>query len=494
MSIAMTKFISFHKALLVLPFLILTACSTNQATGRNQFTGLMPASKEASIGAQEHEKILAQFGGAVKDKALRDYVTRVGQKIVPHTERPEVNYTFTLLDSPVVNAFALPGGYVYVTRGILMLANNEAELAAVIAHEIGHVTARHSAERYSTSVLTSVGASILSAAIKVDGASQALGLGANLYLSSYSRSQEHEADDLGIRYLSRAGYDTNAMAGFLKSLEASSALEAKETGNNSRPPSYLSTHPVTAERVTRSVAKAAEFPQSSKETNRLSYLKTINGMEISNSAAQGFVDNNKFIHPEIGFMFPIPANYKTQNSAKNFVAQSKLQNGGTLILTGGQKDPSQSLEDFLRMAILKGDMSGARDFGTNTINGFKTASVERTGAINNRKSNIRNIVYQWDQNTVYVLTLAMPVGLPAAEMTELQKSAFGFKRMSASDKSKYRPKTLSFRVAKSGDTIQSMSSRFPYNDGLNADRFRVINGMNVDEQVRANQAYKIIVQ
>ena len=194
----MTKFAFTIKTILLTSTLItVTACSTNQATGRNQFTGLMPASQESQIGAQEHEKILAQYGGVVKDAALRNYVAAIGQKLVPYTERQDVQYTFTLLDSPVVNAFALPGGYVYITRGILTLANNESELAGVIGHEIGHVTARHSAERYSTSVLTGLGASILSAVINVNGASQALGLGANLYLSSYSRSQEHESDDSG---------------------------------------------------------------------------------------------------------------------------------------------------------------------------------------------------------------------------------------------------------------------------------------------------------
>ena len=166
----MTNINKFFKLIIIFPLLTLTACSTNQATGRNQFTGLMPASQEAAIGAQEHEKILAQFGGEIKDQQIKNYVTRVGQKIVPYTERQDVGYTFTVLDSPVVNAFALPGGYVYVTRGILTLANSEADLAAVMAHEIGHVTARHSAERYSTSVLTGLGANIIAAAINVDGA------------------------------------------------------------------------------------------------------------------------------------------------------------------------------------------------------------------------------------------------------------------------------------------------------------------------------------
>ncbi len=486
---------TYFKLILLFPLLTLAACSTNQATGRNQFTGLMPASQEAQIGAQEHEKILAQYGGVVKDKALRDYVTRVGQKLVPFTERQDVKYTFTLLDSPVVNAFALPGGYVYITRGILTLANNESELAGVIGHEIGHVTARHSAERYSTSVVTSIGASILSAAIKVDGASQALGLGANLYLSSYSRSQEHESDDLGIRYLSRAGYDPMGMANFLKALDASAALEAKEAGQKTNSaPNYFSTHPVTAERVSRSIAEAQKYPNGPNATNRIDYMKAISGMTVGDSAEQGFVDSGKFVHPELGFIFDIPNNYKTENSAASFVAQSKSNNGGTLIFTGGTKKQGQSIEDYLRQVVLKGDMSNARDFGTNTINGFKTASVERTGSINGVKSNIRIIVIEWDADTIYQMVLAMPIGLSATEVSALQSAAFSFKRLSPSDKNKYRPKTLSMRVAKSGHTVAAMSARFPYNDGLNEERFRVINGMGAGEQPRANQAYKVIVQ
>lgn len=490
----MTKLKQTIKTFLICGVLItVSACSTNQATGRNQFTGLMPASKEAQIGAQEHEKILKQFGGEVKDKALRDYVNRVGQKLVPHTERKDVTYTFTLLDSPVVNAFALPGGYVYVTRGILALANNEAELAGVIGHEIGHVTARHSAERYSSSVVVGLGASILSAAIKVDGASQALGLGANLYLSSYSRSQEHESDDLGIRYLSRAGYDTNGMAGFLKQLEASAKLETLETGKSKNVPSYLSTHPVTAERVSRSLAKAAEYPSQGK-TNRIAYLKAISGMEIGDSAAQGFMVDNKFVHPELGFAFDIPKNYKTENTASAFMAQSKSRNGGTIIFTGGQKKAGQSVENYLRQTVLKGDLSGARDFGTNIINGFKTASVERTGAINGVKSNIRTIIFEWDKDTVYQMAIAMPVGVSSAGANALQQSALSFKRLSSADKRKYRPKKLTFRVASAGDTVEKMSARFPYNDGLNAERFRTINGMRSGEQPIKGSAYKVIVQ
>lgn len=491
----MTKIMPLFKfLLLILPVMVLTACSTNQATGRNQFTGLMSADSEAKIGAEEHQKILAQFGGAVEDAKLRNYVTKIGQKIVPHTERKDVTYTFTLLDSPVVNAFALPGGYVYVTRGILTLANSEAELAAVIAHEIGHVTARHSAERYSTSVLTGLGATILSAAINVQGASQALNLGANLYLSSYSRSQEHEADDLGVRYLSRAKYDPTAMAGFLRSLEASSALEALETGRNTKTPSYLSTHPVTAERVTRSAQAAASYPQQAALDNRLTYMKMINGMTIGDSAKQGFETNGKFVHPDLGFMLDLPQGFTVQNSAQAVLIGGKNAQDGTILLTSGKKTPDQSIEDYLRQVVLKGDMSGARDFGTNRVNGFSTASVETTGTVNNRRATLRTIVFEWDRTQVYQLTLVMPNGIQAAEIENLRESAFSFRRMTTADKTRYQPKHLSFRVGKAGDTVESLSRHFPYDDPLNAQRFRVLNALGPNDPIRIGQAYKVIVQ
>ena len=300
---------------------------------------------------------------------------------------------------------------------------------------------------------------------------------------------------LGIRYISRAGYDPIGMAGFLTSLEASSKLEAKEAGQSGNSaPSYLSTHPVTSERIAQSIAEAGKYTDGAKNTNRINYIKAISGMTVGDSAEQGFVADNKFIHPELGFMFDLPTGYKTENTAAAFIAQSKSSNGGTLLFTGGSKTAGQSVEDYLRQTVLKGDMSGARDFGTNTVNGFKTASVERTGTVNNVKSNIRTIVIEWDSNTVYQMTLAIPNGISQSELQALQQSAFSFRRVSSADKYKYRPKRIQMRVASSGDTVASMSARFPYNDGLNEERFRVINGLSAGEQVRTNGAYKVISQ
>ena len=184
---------------LSLALVALAACTTNPATGRNSFTGFMSPQQELQIGAEEHPKILATFGGAYDDAGIAAYVDEVGQRLARNSDLPELKLTFTVLDSSIVNAFALPGGYVYVSRGLLALARNEAELAGVLAHEIGHVTARHSAQRYSQTIIAGLGANVLGAVVGAP-AGQLAQLGAATYLSAYSRDQEFEADTLGVRY------------------------------------------------------------------------------------------------------------------------------------------------------------------------------------------------------------------------------------------------------------------------------------------------------
>lgn len=494
--IAMTKFSPLIKTiLLVLPLMLMNACSTNPATGESQFTGFMPAASEARIGAQEHQKILQQYGGTVKDPKIQAYVTSIGQKIIPHTERNDVQYTFTVLDSPVVNAFALPGGYVYITRGILALANNEAELAAVMAHEIGHVTARHSAERYSHSILTSLGATILSAAVDVPGAGDALGLGANLYLSSYSRSQEHQADDLGVRYIARAGYDPRAMSSFLAGLQRYSALEAKEAGreNNAEKPNYFATHPVTGDRIAASSAAANNY-QLNGALNREAYMRAINGMEMGDSAAQGFMVGNTFVHPDLGFKFTIPAGYRTQNTAAQFIAAAPRNNGPVILFESGRKAPDQTMRDYLVRNVMKNDTTGAKDFNDMTVNNMRAATVQRQGTINGKNADIRIVAVEWDPQTVFQFYLAMPQGTTANEIEDLKKTSYSLARLTNDERQKYQPKRLLTVTAKSGDTVQSLSRGFPYADGLNEERFRVLNALTPADQLKTGEVYKVIVQ
>jgi predicted Zn-dependent protease len=270
----------------------LAGCSTNPATGENQLN-FISSKQEERMGAKEHDKIIKLFG-EVENPRIKRYVSEVGARLAANTERSDVRYKFFVLDSSMVNAFALPGGYVYITRGVLALANSEAELAAVLAHEIGHITARHSAERYSQNILASIGTLAVALATDSPDATRAANLGSNLFLKSYSRSQEHQSDELGIRYLNKANYDGFAMAGFLKSMDATLKLDSLIKGKKQAPVSYFSTHPQTEDRVSRASSIATSYSKGMAKENRESYLNIVNGMDYGDSAKQGFLLGRTF--------------------------------------------------------------------------------------------------------------------------------------------------------------------------------------------------------
>jgi predicted Zn-dependent protease len=250
---------------------LLAACAVAPGTGRTIFTGGMSQEDEKAIGFEQHPKMVEEFGGGYADADLQTYVSRVGQKLARQSELPNLTFTFTVLDSPIVNAFALPGGYVYVSRGLLTLAGNEAELASVLGHEIGHVTARHSAERYGQSMavgIASVGLGVFGGNL-ASQAGQSLG---TLALRSYSRDQELESDTLGIRYMARAGYDTEAAATFLRKMYAQSRPEDADSF------SLLQTHPRTLDRVNQAIKKSAVQPVPEPIVGKRAYLQAIDGM------------------------------------------------------------------------------------------------------------------------------------------------------------------------------------------------------------------------
>ncbi len=245
-------------ALLLAAALAGASCSTNPATGERQFTALLSPEKEQALGAQEHPKVMAEFGGPYENAQVQAYVDRLGQRLAAKTEIPDLKYTFTVLDSEIVNAFALPGGYVYITRGLMALANNEAQLAGVIGHEIAHITARHTAERYSQGTLAQVGA-VLAGVFGGQQIGQVAAQGAQLVLAGWSRGQELEADTLGIRYMADSGFDPREMSSFLDTMGRHAQLQALLAGQPGAADSfsYLQTHPPTTERVEKASAAAA---------------------------------------------------------------------------------------------------------------------------------------------------------------------------------------------------------------------------------------------
>ncbi len=465
---------------------MITGCSTNPATGDNQFTALMSPQQEVQVGAQEHEKILKQFG-VYKNKKLQDYVTNVGNKVVQYTERPDVKYKFFLLDSPVVNAFALPGGYIYMTRGLLALANSEAEMASVLAHETGHITARHSAERYSRGVVTSLGAMILSSAVGSSGVSEALGVGSNLYMSSYSRGQEGQADSLGIRYLSRSGYTPTGMSSFLRNLQADTALQAVVDGKKaSNATNYFSTHPATADRVNKTVNEARQYSQEGI-VKHAPYLRMIDGMTYGDSAAQGFVRGNDFYHPELGFKFSVPQGYKLKNNPSNIIATSK--NGAAIIFDFASNKSRSTAGSFIRNTWMKDKKISKIE--NIKVNGMDAATSSIRGSLNGKTVDIRLIAIRWSESQFARFQIAIPSGLSATHMKELKKSTYSFNKMSKGDKARLKPYRIKLVTSRSSDSVASISSRMAYSD-YREQRFRVLNGLGPNDKIVPNRLYKIV--
>lgn len=467
---------------------VFAGCSTNPATGDKQFTALLPMQQEASVGAQEHAKVQETFGDFIEGP-VADYVRRVGNRIAPHTERSDVQYKFYVLDSPIVNAFAIPGGYIYVSRGLLALANDEAELAAVLAHEIGHVTGRHAAERVSQGFLVGLGAAVLGAATGSSDVAQAAGLGSELYIKSYSRGQEHQADELGVRYLHRAGYDPGAMASFLASMGAEAALEQKISGTSAPAFSYFSTHPQTSDRVAEATAEARKYgPAGQGETGRNAYLAAVDNLVYGDSAAQGFVRGQEFYHPGIGFTFRVPGGFKMTNTPEQVVADNGQ---GTIILFDAAGDTAQrSPYAYLTQGWLKGETVDAEAI---EINGMRAATASFGGTVRNRSATIRVVAIEWQPGKFFRFQMAIPQNAGGSIVEELKRTTYSFRRMTDSEKLKIKPKRLRVVTASAGDNLGTMAGRMAFPDYREA-WFRVLNGLSGNAGPQAGQQYKIVTE
>ncbi|MCK6418872.1 MAG: M48 family metalloprotease [Alphaproteobacteria bacterium] len=467
---------------------LLEGCSTNPATGKQQFAALMGPEQEKSVGVREHEKIVAQFG-LYEDPALLSYVRRVGQRVTRDTERPDIVYQFYIIDSPIVNAFALPGGYIYISRGLLALANSEAELAAVLAHEAGHITGRHAAERYSHGVLTSLGAAVISAAVDHPDVGQALNLGSNLYLSSYSRGQEHEADSLGLRYMSRAGYDPQAMSRFLNTLEHDEVFRShRQNGAQARVqriPGYFSTHPATSERVAATSREGEQYPAG--DDGRAAYLAAIEGLIYGDSATQGFVRGSSFYHPELGFGFDLPQDFEISNGETAVTARAP--DGSALVFDMAQGPAGSSATDYLARVWMRDQP--VKGLESITINGLAAAAAYFDGRVNDAPMTIRLIAIDWGQGRFARFQLAIPRHISNTRLDAIKIATYSFRRLSVSEISRVQPLRITMIVASAGDTVSSLAGRQAPGAGGEA-LFRLLNGLNKNAPVIAGQKYKVV--
>lgn len=471
----------------------LAGCAVNPATGRPTFTAFMSAADEIRIGREEHPKILDEFGGAYHDPAIRRYLSQIGGELGRVAGKPNLPFTFTVLNSDIVNAFALPGGYVYVTAGLMALANNEAELAGVVAHEIGHIAARHTAERYSTALAAQIGLNVLGVLTGDRLLGQGAELGATLALSSFSREQESEADMLGIRYMTRLGYDPMAMATFLKSLEAENALQAKLAGRPGAADrfSLFSTHPRTAERVAEAVGLARAQMASAAEL-RLgagAYLSRIDGMYYGGDPENGFVKGRLFIHPRMGFRFQVPPGFQLFNGRSRIVAIGPDR--ARIVFDVAPKPVPGSMAHYLRNVWAPGRRLAAVE--TIGVNGLEGATGATRVSTQEGPVDLRLVAIRRDPSTIYRFAFLTPPKLSAALSEELRRTTYSFRLLTEREARVLRPLRIRVKAVEPGDTVASLAAGMRFEDHRIA-RFRTLNGLAPGQPLRVGQLVKIVVE
>jgi predicted Zn-dependent protease len=328
-----------------------SGCVTNPATGQSQLV-LIGAQQEMAMGRQAHGEILASMG-AYENEALQRYVAQVGRRVQAKAERPDLPWTFTVVDDPAVNAFALPGGFLYLTRGILAHMTSEAQMAAVLGHEIGHVTARHSVEQMSRAQLAGLGM-LLGTIVAPELA--ALGdvarAGVSLLFLGFSREAERQADDLGLRYLGAAGYDPHGMIEVLTMLDRTSGAEG-------RLPDWLSTHPNPANRVARLAQRIGAAPRT--PTVDEAFLRRIDGLVFGEDPRQGYFRDTRFYHPELAFALRFPSGWKTANQRESVGAASPEGDAVVMLSLSAEGTVEAAAE---RMQTQEGVVATARRAGT----------------------------------------------------------------------------------------------------------------------------------
>jgi len=482
-----------------------TGCSTNPATGRSSFTGFMSAEEEKKVGHDEHPKILREFGGEYPDPKVRQYVQQLGERLAKNSEMADLKFTFTVLNSDVINAFALPGGFVYVTRGLMALASSEAELAGVIGHEIGHVTARHTAERYSQGTLAEAGLNILTIGVGIltgssaaaQAAGQVGGLGAGAYLAGYSRDQEFEADMLGVRYLDRAGFEDAAMASFLGKMQEESRLSAEIAGRNDADEfNIMQSHPRTGDRVRAATEEARKQGSTSTASHvgRDEYLNLLEGMPWGGDRESGWVINRHFIHPGLRLRFEVPKGFRLMNSERSVSARGP--NGARIVFDQAPRtrEGRNSAEGMTPVEYLQrvwGRNSTLNQLESITINGLPAATAATRLSTNSGPLDARLVAIRFNETTMFRFLFASPPAQTAELNEPYRRTTYSFARLTEREVQTARPPRLrTVRVAP-GDTAESLARRMPFEE-FGPQRFRVLNGLTADQQPRVGERVKIV--
>lgn len=471
----------------------LSACAT--VPGANVAAGSPITQAESQQGAQYHQEFVAEFGGAMTGTQAT-YVEGIGKTIAVQSglANSQSAFNVTLLNSSVNNAFAVPGGYIYVTRQLVGLMNNEAELAGVLGHEVGHVAARHSARRQATAQRNQLGGAAVAILSQVLlGSNSQLGntiaqgalQGSQMLTLSYSRNQELEADQLGVQYLGRAGYDPRAMATVLASLAAQNSLDATLQGRGDASiPAWASTHPDPASRVQNAVALAGG---ATGVTNRDTFLTRIDGLLYGDDPKQGVIEGSTFIHPEMRLSFTAPQGFYMVNSTR---AVSVNGDSGKAQLTAASYNGN--LETYVRSVFTA--LGGTQQLAPQTINRTTVNGIPAVygiARVNNGQEQVDLVVfaYEFANNQAYHFAAITPAG-GSAVFNPMFNS---MRKITTAEAAQVIPRRIDVITAARGDTVAVVARRMAYTDAQEQ-RFRVLNGLGANDQLVAGQKYKIVIR
>lgn len=443
----------------------------------------LPANAPRVVGPEseserDHQRLVAAFGGEVRAPDAQRLLTDVANRLVMATDRPDESYEVTILNSPVVNAFALPNGRLYVTRGLLALANDTSEVAAVLSHEIAHVTLRHASQRNEMQARSTLIRKVTENVLKDAEQAAVVQEQARSSLANFSRAQELEADQTGITVLARAGFDPYGAPRLLTALERSSR-DSRTDGMAER----MASHPSTGERISRALRAARRAGAAGTERGRVEYLAAIDRIPYGDDPSDGVVKGRRFSHARLGVAFEAPEGFTLENTSQAVLGASK-DGGHRLLFDAADTPAGQSLEEVLRSTWSDTIEPGSLE--TKTVNGLPVATAASSGSEwNFRLSAIRI------GNTTYRLIMAVRTGMGDLD-SMFERTLNTVRRVEPDEARKIRPLRLQIVTAREGDTAQSLAERMPIDRPL--DRFLLLNGLDRPGPLKIGERYKIVVE
>jgi len=476
---------------------ILVRCAVNPVTGKKEIM-LISEKMEINMGS-DIDRGLRQEYGLYDDPQLTPYIVQIGQKLAPYTHRPHLQYHFAILDTPVENAFAAPGGYIYITRGLLAMINSEAELATVLGHELGHVNARHSARQMTRSILVTLGivlAGELSEDIKKIAPVSMIA--AQLLFLKYSRSDEYQADSLGVEYSFKSGYSSGEMVKFFTSLQ-----RLTETKGGARLPNFLSTHPLTPRRIERvkellmTEAYSQPSGMAAPVVERYGYLQKLNGLVYGANPRQGYVEGQAFYHPDMKFYFNIPYGWNVSNTAKQVTLAPKNSKAVIILKAENTSEPLDNYTQKMMQNISNPQVKQQMFMSVNGLDAYHTLlefspssgesnAEEGTGKeINVRLSCIRK------GSTIFSFFSAAAASDFSTYQNDINNTINSFNNLYSPNHLNRKPLRVFVKQVKRGQSLKNFLSslRIP-NQHWN--QISLINAMDLNQQLSLNQIVKVI--